>query len=68
MEGGFIIGIQPDSPGYTLPIASTTGVPVLYNPIGNTMNLVLNKIGIANLVALAASSLLASFSWEEVAV
>jgi hypothetical protein len=38
--------------------ASTTGVPVLYNPIGNTMNLVLNKVGIANLVAPALASVI----------
>ena len=33
---------------------STTGVPVLYNPIGNTNNLVLTKVGIAFALAPAA--------------
>lgn len=35
---------------------STTGVPVLYNPIGNTVNLVLHKVAITNLVAPVAAS------------
>lgn len=36
------------------PTASTTGVPVLYNPIGNVNNVVLTKVGVGFILAPAA--------------
>jgi hypothetical protein len=38
------------------PTTTITGAPVLYNPIGNTYNLIINKVGIALTVANVAAA------------